>query len=332
LACASRRFILGAPANRRRHANRAEENPIMLHRRQLLISAGIGLGLSPLIKGWAADSQPRKRRVLMFTKSSGFEHSVVKRQGDKLSHSERILTELGQDHDFEVTATKDGAVFDSDLTPYDAFFFITTGDLTKSGTDKQPPMSPEGKNRFLAAVAGGKGFLGSHCAADTFHSRGPGFETQTERDPYIAMLGGEFIRHGAQQAARQVIIDPEFPGLAGLGKSFEMKDEWYSLKNFAPDLHVILLQDTQGMTGTDYQRPPYPATWARRHDKGRVFYTSMGHREDVWTSPTFQQIVLGGMAWATGNVVAEVPPNLAEVAPGAGVMPPPPPPKPKKPA
>jgi len=303
----------------------------MLHRRQFLVTAGVGLGASPLLNAWAADQQSPKRRVLMFTKSSGFEHSVVKRQGDKLAHAERILTELGKDHGFEVTATKDGTVFDSDLAPYDAFFFYTTGDLTKAGTDKQPPMSPKGKERLLAAVAGGKGFLASHCGADTFHSRGPGFEEQAQPDPYIAMLGGEFIRHGAQQKARQVIIDAAFPGLSGLGKSFELAEEWYSLKNFASDLHVILLQDTQAMTGTDYQRPPYPSTWARRHGTGRVFYTSMGHREDVWTNPIFQQVVLGGLAWATGNVDADIPPNIEQAAPGAHVMPPLPPPKKPKP-
>ncbi|MGI6417442.1 MAG: ThuA domain-containing protein [Thermoguttaceae bacterium] len=42
-----------------------------------------------------------------------------------------------------------------------------------------------------------------------------------------------------------------------------------------------------------YQRPAYPATWAKMDGRGRVFYTSMGHREDVWTNKTFQQIVLG---------------------------------------
>ena len=65
---------------------------------------------------------------------------------------------------------------------------------------------------------------------------------------------------------------------------------------------MILVQATQGMDGTDYQRPDYPATWARMHGKGRVFYTSMGHREDVWTSPIFQAVLLGGISWASGNV------------------------------
>jgi type 1 glutamine amidotransferase len=56
--------------------------------------------------------------------------------------------------------------------------------------------------------------------------------------------------------------------------------------------------------------------------KGRVWYTAMGHREDVWTNPTFQQILIGGIKWALGDVKAEVKPNLKETAPGAYTNPP----------
>jgi len=52
-----------------------------------------------------------------------------------------------------------------------------------------------------------------------------------------------------------------------------------------------------------------------------VFYTSMGHREDVWTNPVFQQLLLGGLRWTTGDVDVEVSPNLSGVAPGARVLP-----------
>ena len=40
--------------------------------------------------------------------------------------------------------------------------------------------------------------------------------------------------------------------------------------------------------------PPPPA-------RGRVFYTSMGHREDVWQSDAFKSLLLGGLAWAVGD-------------------------------
>ena len=69
------------------------------------------------------------------------------------------------------------------------------------------------------------------------------------------------------------------------------------------------------MKGNDYARPTYPATWVRRHEKGRVFYTSMGHREDIWTNPIFQDILTGGVTCALGDAPADVTPNLTQVAP-----------------
>lgn len=99
-----------------------------------------------------------------------------------------------------------------------------------------------------------------------------------------------------------------------------MMDEWYAMKNFANDLHVILVQETEGMVDACYQRPPFPATWARMQSKGRVFYTSMGHREDVWTSPIFRQVVLGGLSWILRRVAADVTPNVAQVTPKANQL------------
>jgi type 1 glutamine amidotransferase len=105
-----------------------------------------------------------------------------------------------------------------------------------------------------------------------------------------------------------------------------MLEEWYSFKDYQDDLHVILVQETEGMGKKDvdsiYNRPPYPATWARMHGKGRVFYTSMGHREDVWTNPTFQSILVGGLRWALKEVEADVTPNVDKVAPGYKTIPP----------
>ena len=111
------------------------------------------------------------------------------------------------------------------------------------------------------------------------------------------------------------VASPMFPGMANLGSKFTLFEEWYSMKNFAPDLHVILVQETVGMKGEVYQRPPYPSTWARRHGQGRVFFTSMAHRENVWGEQPFQQIVLGGLAWVLGNVDADVTPNIETVTP-----------------
>jgi type 1 glutamine amidotransferase len=282
-----------------------------LNRREMLLAAGAAL-LGPGVAGRAlAQSKKESKKVLFFTKSAGFQHSVIARKGDQLSMAERILTDVGKDHGFEVVASKDGRLFDPDkIGQWDAFAFETTLDLTTPGTDKTPPMSKEGKQAFLDAIHGGKGFVGIHCATDTFHSKGD------EIDPYIKMIGGEFISHGAQQVARLNVADPDFPGVQAFGRSFEINDEWYALKNLADDLHVIIAHDTKEMKGKEYQRPPFPETWARRHGKGRVFYTSMGHREDVWENPKYQGLLMGALGWATGKVDVSVEPNIQQVTPG----------------
>jgi type 1 glutamine amidotransferase len=289
-------------------------------RREMLKLTGAAvLGLSALPARWAAAGEKeggeKKPKILYFTRSVGFEHSVVKRQGDKLSFSERIMVEKGKEHGVEVECTKDGRVFDGDLGQYDCVAFYTCGDQTKPSIDKAPPMSAGGMKKLLAAIAGGLPFVGLHSSCYT----GPR-PAGAAPDPYLLMVGGEFISHGAQQKATMRVVSPEFPGCEGLGRSFQMLEEWYALKNFAKDLHVILVQETAGMKGPMYQRPPFPATWARMHGKGRVFFTSLGHREDVWTSKPFQQIVTGGFTWAMGGAEADITPNLARVTPKAGQL------------
>jgi type 1 glutamine amidotransferase len=242
------------------------------------------------------------------------------------------------------------------IAKYDAFAFYTTGDLTKEsdkykqvpklGPDGKPMkdakgkavmqngdllykeqgMGEDGKANFLNAIReAGKGFIGFHSATDTCHSKGHQKGEMIRDvdeaghdafDPYIQMIGGEFIVHGAQQKATLKTIDPKFPGAAAYDNE-QFQEEWYSLKNFSPDLHVVLAQDCTGMKGDMYQRALYPETWARLHGKGRVFYTSMGHRQDVWERPEFQGLVVGALKWITGQVEVDVTPNIKQVTPEA---------------
>ena len=263
-----------------------------------------------------SDAKYPVRKILVLTKSSGFEHSVVKVKDGQPCWVEKVLSELGPKHNFEFTFTKNGSMFTPEnIAKYDAFLFYTTGDLTQPSKDGGDAMTPEGKAALLAAINKGKGFIGSHCATDTFHSRGK------EIDPYIGMVGGEFLGHGKQQKSQSDCCDADFPGMTDVKTGFELLEEWYSLKNLATDMHVLLRQETKGMDGWMYQRTPFPATWARMQGSGRVFYTSMGHREDVWTNPIFQKILIGGINWACGNVKADVTPNLDKAAAGANTIP-----------
>jgi len=289
--------------------------------------AGAGLALSRNL------TAAHGKSVLVFTKSSGFEHDVVKRTGSTSSLVDDSITELGDKHGFKVGVTKDGRIFDTDkFHSYAAVIFFTTGDLTTLGTDGKPPMSPEGKKKLLEAIHKGMGFVGIHAAADTFHPQ-PDPPDRSNRyiahgeqqDPYLKMLGGEFIVHGSDprlQDANLIVNDPNFPGLESVESPFKFNEEWYSLKDFQADLHVILTLDTDGLKGECYQRAPYAVAWARMHGKGRVFYVAMGDRPENWKNDFFLNLLGGGIRWAIGDATADVTPNLQQAAPGYAEIPP----------
>lgn len=302
------------------------------NRREFLRAAtltGAGLALSKQLLG-AAD---KEKSVLVFTKSSGFEHAVVKRVDGKPSIMEDTVTLLGAKHGFKVEVSKDGRIFDDKtLHSFAAVVFFTTGDLTTLGTDGKPPMSAKGKQALLDAIQGGLGFVGVHAASDTFHTPPdtPDLSNRyiahgEQQDPYLKMLGAEFIIHGRDprlQDANIIVNDPNFPGLEGVKSPVSLNDEWYSLKDFTPDLHVILTLDTQGLKGECYQRAPYPMTWARMQGRGRVFFTAIGDRPENWKNEFFLNVLGGGIRWAIGDANAKVDVNLKEAAPGYAEIPP----------
>ena len=282
-----------------------------------------------------------KKSLLVFTKSSGFEHAVVKRQGDKLSIAETAITELGKKNGFDVTCSKDGRIFDSkDLHAHQAVFFFTTGDLTQSGTDKNPPMSPAGKQTLLSSIEQGLGFVGCHAASDTFHTPPDPADLSNryvahgaDSDPYLRMLGGEFIMHGRDprlQTANIIINDPSFPGLTGVQSPVSFNEEWYSLKDFATDIHVIGTVDTKMLKNECYERRPYPVVWARMNGKGRVFFTALGDRPENWENPFHLNLLAGGIRWSLGEAKADLSQNLVAAAPGYADIPPKFPPAPPK--
>jgi len=225
------------------------------------------------VRAHAAD----KKRLLVVTVTKGFRH-------DTIPTAEKVIGELGTAGNYKV----DYARTDAELTQkmsadglksYDGVVFAsTTGDL--------PLPSPQA---FLDWVKAGHAFIGIHSASDTFH----GFR------PYLEMLGGEFKQHGAEVGVTVHVADRSFPGIQSLGDTFEIpKEEIYQFQNFEPDqVHLLLYLDHHPNNG---EPGLYPLAWCRSYGKGRVFYTSIGHREDVWSAPWYRSHLEGGIEWALG--------------------------------
>jgi len=62
---------------------------------------------------------------------------------------------------------------------------------------------------------------------------------------------------------------------------------------------------------TGYKRPDniYPVAWIRTYGKGRVFYNSMGHMPDTFTTPEIVGHFLSGIQFILGDLDADATPN-----------------------
>jgi uncharacterized protein len=263
----------------------------------------------PYISG-AEEAGPR---ILLFTKSAGFEHSVIKNDDSGTSHVERILGVLAKEMGAILECTKDGSRINAaTLENVDVVIFYTSGNLTESGGDGNPAITPAGLDELFAWIRKGGGFLGFHAATDSFRSEGD------QPTPYIQMLGAEFVTHGAQFKGTIKKIDKDHPAVVSLPESWELQDEWYLFRRFNKEtMHVLALLDP-GDTGRKqkiYNIPDYPMIWCSAFGDGRVLYNGMGHREDVWEHPTFKALVKEHILWVDGKGPLDATPNYNDVVP-----------------
>src|SRR6266404_5477391 len=245
--------------------------------------------------GSACLAQAAPKKLLVVTVTKGFRHTSI-------PTAEKILAELGQESGaFTVDYVRTDEEMAQKMTAaalkdYDGVIFAnTTGDLPLP--DKQA---------FLDWIKSGKAFIGMHSATDTFRGHTPA-------DPYVEMLGAEFLHHDAQAEVDCLNEDPKHPACAPLPSSWHLKDEIYLMNGFERNkVHGLLMLDKNPK---DKAPGDFPIAWCKMYGKGRVFYTSLGHREDVWdpntpatfkrenpkeVSELYQKHILGGIEWALG--------------------------------
>ena len=270
-------------------------------------------------------NESNAKKILFFTRSQGFEHSPVKADENGECLAGNTLKRLAKEIGYEVEVTKDGKVFDGDLTQYAAFVFYTTGELDKEGGDGQNPMSEEGVKKYLEAIRSGVGFLGFHSATDTWRiNTGMKVDPFYETTPYVRMIGGEFIVHGALQEATVEIHDDSLPSLKARKPSYRLHEEWYANKNFAPDMRVLASLQTADMNieggNKCYDRPAFPCIWTRKEKKGTVAYCAMGHKDEFWTNGEHDDLISDLLKVAVGLIEVSTEPNLTRVCPGANML------------
>jgi len=253
-------------------------------------------------------------RILFLSKSEGFEHSPVAVKGDQPSLAETILGRLARENGSPFTSTKDASLINADnLKNYDLVCFYTQGDLTRPSKDGGAPMGEKGQAELVEWVRNGGRFMGFHSASDTFHTPAGG-----EVTPYLKMVGAEFVTHGAQFKGTLKIVDPAHPAMASIPADWSFEEEWYLFKNFNTEtMHVLALLDPgeAGAKQAAYRIAPYPVIWCSALGKGKVYFSALGHREDLWENPTFQASIVDAAMWLMEEGTDGTEPNFDKVVP-----------------
>lgn len=264
--------------------------------RGILCLAVAAACVSPKL-GFAAEGATPK--ILFLTHSQGFKHgslglaekTVVAMAKDSKAYEAVVLEGYKQDRD-KIDLSMISADY---LKQFAAVMFFTTGEL---------PLNDSQKKALLDYVKGGGGFIGTHSATDTFY-------TWPE---YGRLIGAYFAGHHPNDEVLILKVeDQNHPATKMLGPSWPIADEFYqfimkedpkkpyifSRKN----VHVLISVDTEHSNLAPQQMKKdgyYPVSWCQNYGKGRQFYTSLGHRDDIWASATYQAHLLGGIKWVLG--------------------------------
>lgn len=210
-------------------------------------------------------------RVLMLTATAGFRH-------DSIPVARQVMSALAASSgSFTVTATEDLSVLSaSGLGGYDVLCFaLTSGELA---------LDDARKAAITSFVRGGKGFLGVHSATDTLYSW----------PEYGRLTGAYFREHPWTQIGTVIVENGAHPATDGLGERFAIREEFYTFReNPRPQVQVLLRLDPDSVGGSG----DLPLAWAHDVGEGRAYYNALGHFDETWRDPRFQQQLAGAIRW-----------------------------------
>lgn len=142
---------------------------------------------------------------------------------------------------------------------------------------------------LVNAVENGMGIAGWHGGLGDAFRQAP---------RYQYMIGGQWVEHPGNDGVpyRVNIIDHEDPITAGL-EDFDVVSEQYYM-HVDPNNKVLATTAFDGKHDAWVEGAVMPVVWKRKYGKGRVFYTSLGHKPKVFETSEALAILKRGILWA----------------------------------
>ena len=255
---------------------------------------------------------PQARKLLVFGRCTGFRHGSI-------PYGATAFRTMGQTTGaFEAVVSEDEAMFEPEsLKQFDAVCLNnTTGELfLPEDVNKLPEAekvealarAARLRQSLLDFVRGGKGVVGVHAATDCSYRWAE----------FGDMLGGYFSGHPWHEVVGLALEDPGHALCRAFkGQPFAVNDEIYQFREpYSRDkLRVLLSVDTKRTDmdkGDKIRRTDgdFAVSWVREYGKGRVFYCSLGHRNEIFWNSTMLAYYLDGIQYAMGDLSADATPS-----------------------
>jgi type 1 glutamine amidotransferase len=183
-------------------------------------------------------------------------------------------------------ALADGSLDAHDVLIVGSGLTHRVGEPGAPGTYYAPAFTAGQTSALLGFVADGGGFVGLHIT---------GWFVGGE---LVKMLGGSASIHPpAEQTARftVAIAAPGHDVTRGVA-DFELHADELYIPAWGPDVTVLAT--------TEWASRPVALMWANHYDRGRVFYSSVGHGPVTYQNPGMQAVLANAIRWCAGDAHA----------------------------
>jgi type 1 glutamine amidotransferase len=139
--------------------------------------------------------------------------------------------------------------------------------------------------RITAAHRGGVPAIVIHCAMHTYRA--------STTDTWREFLGVTTRRHTRSHNISVKVAAKDHSIMKGFKEDWVTPvDELYVIDKFWPNSQAL----ATAVSPEDQKE--YPLAWVSTYGTARVFGTTLGHGNDTWNDPAFQDLVVRGFKWA----------------------------------
>jgi len=230
--------------------------------------------------------------LLVFTKTNGFRHT------EAIPAGVALIEEIAKRRGWSVFHTESGAVFnEQQLAKFQAtVWHQVSGDV----------LTAEQRAALQRWIEGGGGWVGIH---------GAGGDREYAWEWYVHdLVGAQFIGHtmGPQfQTATWVTENPLHPATKQLPEKWQHEEEIYSFaespreragylvlvsvdeRTYSPLEKILWNERDLRMKDGDH-----PMVWHHCVERGRAFYSALGHQAKSYEEPEMRLLLEGALAWA----------------------------------